>query len=276
MALKGNLMNPLAFVHANYQIPLFFFCTWKWRECPWGTHLKTRYHHQSIGYYSQQLDSVAWEPPGILPQHHFRAITVVAFSVKAIWKITVGCPLTIFIPHVEAALLNSHHTTLLSQMPHLLWSPFVNCSSRNSLRCDKLYPVTLLPSIIYEVPHNCLSLMDHLLTTCHDLKEIPPGNADFSWLTDGSHLHSDNGKHCAGCAFSAVGQHLYLWLIWSNRVNYMLLYRLVLQPRTKLPILTLTVDRILEQLMILECCGSNVASLPPAEIKLKVASMFRN
>ena len=31
-----------------------------------------------------------------------------------------------------------------------------------------------------------------------DLQEIPLGNADFSWFTDGSYLKRDNGKYCAG------------------------------------------------------------------------------
>ena len=40
--------------------------------------------------------------------------------------------------------------------------------------------------------------MDHLLTPCDDLQEIPLDNSDLSWFTVGSYLKGDNGKYCAG------------------------------------------------------------------------------
>ena len=43
--------------------------------------------------------------------------------------------------------------------------------------------------------------MDYLLTS-DDLQEIPLGNIDFSWFTDGSYLKGDNGKYCAVYAFT--------------------------------------------------------------------------
>ena len=43
-------------------------------------------------------------------------------------------------------------------------------------------------------------LMDPFLTPNNDLQEIPLGNADFSWFTDGSYLKEDNDKYCAGYA----------------------------------------------------------------------------
>ena len=45
-------------------------------------------------------------------------------------------------------------------------------------------------------------LMDHLLTPHDDLQEIPLGNIDFSWFTDGSYLKGDDGKYCAGYALA--------------------------------------------------------------------------
>ena len=55
-------------------------------------------------------------------------------------------------------------------------------------------------------------------------------------------------------------KHLYLWLLWPKKLNSLLLHRLALEPRAKLPIFILKVDMLSEYLMILECCGSNMAS----------------
>ena len=41
-------------------------------------------------------------------------------------------------------------------------------------------------------------LTDHLLTLCDDLQDIPLGNIDFSWFTNGSYLKVDSGQYCAG------------------------------------------------------------------------------
>ena len=49
-------------------------------------------------------------------------------------------------------------------------------------------------------------------------------------------------------------QHLYLWLLWLNRLNYILLHRLVLQSATDS-------RHAFRVAMILECCRSNMASL---------------
>ena len=57
--------------------------------------------------------------------------------------------------------------------------------------CNYLNPTTLLPSVTDNT--DCLMLTGHLLTPRKDLKEIPLGNIDFSWLTD-----DDSGKYHAG------------------------------------------------------------------------------
>lgn len=77
----------------------------------------------------------------------------------------------------------------------MLTAPHVTLSS-----CNDLNPATLLPFVANEVPHDCLTLTDPLLTPPDDLQETPLGNADFSWFTDGSPLMGDHGKHCAGYA----------------------------------------------------------------------------
>lgn len=60
-------------------------------------------------------------------------------------------------------------------------------------------------------------------------------------------------------------------LLQPHRLKYMLLNGLVLHPRTTLPIFILIAETLSEKHMILECCGSNMSSLLPAEIKLKIA-----
>ena len=66
------------------------------------------------------------------------------------------------------------------------------------LHCNNLNPAILLPSVTDEVPHDCLMLVDHLLSPCEDLQEASLGDTDFSWLTDSSYLKDDNGNFCAG------------------------------------------------------------------------------
>lgn len=74
--------------------------------------------------------------------------------------------------------------------------------------------------------------MDTFLTPHKDLQEI--SYSDFSWITDGFYLQSDNGKYCAVFAIatpfdvSIKRQHLYLWLLLPNTLSYILSYRLVL------------------------------------------------
>lgn len=61
-------------------------------------------------------------------------------------------------------------------------------------------------------------------------------------------------------------QHFYLRLLWPHRLNYMLLHKPALAPRTKLPVLMLMVNMLSEQLIISECCISNRTCLLPVEI----------
>ena len=128
-----------------------------------------------------------------------RAITNTTLLVKATEKSVVGAPLTIFVPHAVEALLTSQSTQHFSvgyliSYELLLLTPPLLCS-------NNLNPATLFSSVFDEVFHNCLMLMNHLLTPCDDLQEIHFGNADFSWFTDGSYFKGKNGKYyCAGYA----------------------------------------------------------------------------
>ena len=59
---------------------------------------------------------------------------------------------------------------------------------------------TITTLINFYISHNCLMLIDHLLTSCDDLQEIPQGNVDSSYFPDGSCLKGDNGKYSTGYA----------------------------------------------------------------------------
>ena len=59
-ALKEHLMNSSALGQSNYQSPFFPFVYEKEGNALEVLTQKHGDHHQPIGYYSQQLDPVAW------------------------------------------------------------------------------------------------------------------------------------------------------------------------------------------------------------------------
>ena len=69
-------------------------------------------------------------------------------------------------------------------------------------------------------------------------------------------------------------QHLYLWLFHLKGFHYMLLHRLLLQPRANLTIFIR--QQICYQSSLWACHRSNMVSLYPGKIKLKISLMFRN
>lgn len=104
-------------------------------------------------------------------------------------------------------------------------------------------------------------------------RSLPLCNVTSHGSTDLSYLKGDNGKPYVWVLLQLFLMlwmwHIYQWLIQPKRLNYTFLHRLVLQPRTELPIFMLIVDMFAEWLMIWECCGSNISSLTPVEIILK-------
>ena len=110
-----------------------------------------------------------------------RAIIDTAILIEATGEITMESPLTIFVLHAEDGSLNSLQTQHFSVSQHtypavlLLTGPHITL-----LHCHTLDPATLLPSVTNKSPHNCLILMNHLLTPYNDAQEIPLGAVDFS------------------------------------------------------------------------------------------------
>ena len=100
---------------------------------------------------------------------------------------------------------NSHHTQHSSHSclnsNEVLWLTVLHISL---LPCNNLSLIISLPSVTNQVPHDCLMLMDHLLNSSNDLKEIPLCNISFSWFPDGSYLKGDDGKYCVGYAITTL------------------------------------------------------------------------
>ena len=173
-----------------------------------------------------------------------------ALLIKATMKITVRFPLTIFVPHAVEALLNFHHIQhfsvghLTSYEVLLLTAPLITL-----LHCSGFNPASLLPSVTRDVLHDCLTLVNHLLTLHGDLQETLVGNVDFSWFTGGFYLKGGDGKHCARYAittpFDVVEAASLPMATSDHRLNYMFLQEHVLQPRAKLSIFILIVDMLL-------------------------------
>lgn len=81
-----------------------------------------------------------------------------------------------------------------------------------------------------EAAHSCLTLTDYLLIPCDNLKETSPTNADSSWFTDDSYLKDENGNIVLGMRLQLLlkswRQHLSLWTLWPNKLNYIPLLEL--------------------------------------------------
>lgn len=179
--MKDSLINPPFLEHPNYQIPFFLSVHEKEGNALGVLTQKHGDQHRPLGYYSQQLDTVAHGYPPCL-----RAVAATALLVKATEKIVTGSPLTIFVPHAVKGLLNSCHTQHLSVSHLTSYEILLLSASHITLsHCNNLNPATLLPSETMEAPHDCLTLTDHLLAPCDDVQKTPLGKANFLWFTDG-------------------------------------------------------------------------------------------
>ena len=97
-----------------------------------------------------------------------RATRATVLLLKGTEKITEGSALTIFVPHAEEAILNSHHIQHFSVSCLISYEVFLlTVLHIILLHCNNLSPDTLLLSVTSEVSHGCLVLMDHFLTP-HD------------------------------------------------------------------------------------------------------------
>ena len=139
--------------------------------------------------------------------------------------------MTLFVPHAVEALLNSHHTQHLSSSrlakieTQLMTRPQVTIK-----RLNVLNPAEFLETIPrFEIDqfendrepdpsnHDCITILDHLLTPRADLQETPILDADLTVFTDGSCLRNSEGQAVAGYGITTVTEVLELGpLPWAN------------------------------------------------------------
>ena len=153
--LKWELDKPTCPWESQLSEFVFPFCIWKGRECPWGTHSNTR---TTIDLYNIiAINWTLWHGDHPHPLA-FKPLWPLLFWLRPMRKSLWDSPLTIFVPHAVETLLNSHHSMFLSQLPNLLLTvPHIT-----------LYFVIILTRLLCFPlsPHNCLTVMDHLLMPC--------------------------------------------------------------------------------------------------------------
>ena len=171
---------------------------WKASDLPLGHSPK----NTGTGINPQVMTASSWT---LWPRASLLALEplwALPFWLKPQWKILWDMFQPFYTSFSRLSPGFSSHSRFLCQPPHLLWN-LLTVSNIILLHHNKLNPDPLLHTITKEVLCDCLLLMDHLLTPCNDLQEIPLGNNDFSRFTDGSYLKGDSGKYCAGYAITA-------------------------------------------------------------------------
>lgn len=138
--LKKVLSKGPALGYPNCKFPFFFFIHEN-RGNVLG--VLTQRHgdiDRPIGYYSQQLDSVAKGLPPCM-----KAPSALSMLCKQTEEIVMGCPLTIYVLHSVESLLNSHHTQHFSVSPLasyevvLLSAPNITLTWCNTLTLQLCY-----------------------------------------------------------------------------------------------------------------------------------------
>ena len=137
--------------------------------------------------YSQTLwhrdSSLALEPLLLLP-----------FWLRPLKKNYCGIPFNHFCTSCSKLFLNSHHIQHFLISHCSFFEVFLLTVLLMTLSlCNEPSLAIPLPSFTDKVPHECLMLMDHLLTPGGDLQGITLDYADFSSLTDCSYLKGDHG-----------------------------------------------------------------------------------
>ncbi|KAK4811200.1 hypothetical protein QYF61_019831, partial [Mycteria americana] len=149
-----------------------------------------------VGYFSKQLDEVSKGWPACL-----RAVAAAVILIEEARKLTLGQPMTVFVPHAVISLLvnKGHHwispSRLAKYQAVLLEQDDVTLSVSATLN-----PATLLPiSEQDELQHDCLTTIKQVYSSRPDLQDTPLSDFDLELYTDGSSFMS-GGKRCAGYA----------------------------------------------------------------------------
>ena len=138
--------------------------------------------NRPVAYYSQCLDAVTRGLPPCL-----RSISAAASAITASAAIVAYRPLTVLVPHAVAEILLKQKTAYFSPA-HLLHYQHVLLSLPNVTvkRCSVLNPATLLPTVEDGEAHNCVHVIDQVLSPRPDLASDPLPNAELNVSVEGS------------------------------------------------------------------------------------------
>ena len=135
--------------------------------------------NRPVAYYSQRLDAVARGLPPCLQVYFSCCFCYHSFVAYR--------PLTVLVPHAVAEILLKQKTAHFSPA-HLLHYQHVLLSLPNVTvkRCSVLNPATLLPTAEGGEPHNCVHVIDQVLSPRPDLASDPLPNAELNVFVDSS------------------------------------------------------------------------------------------
>ncbi|KAK4806843.1 hypothetical protein QYF61_012564 [Mycteria americana] len=149
-----------------------------------------------VAYSSKQLDEVSKGWPACL-----RAVAATVLLIAEAQKLTLGQPITVFVPHAIQTVLEQrgHHwlspSRLIQYQASLVEQGDVTLKVTSTLN-----PATLLPvNENHELEHDCLQVMEQVYSSRPDLKDVPLEDPDWELFTDGSSF-VDDGKRKAGYA----------------------------------------------------------------------------
>ncbi|KAM9591153.1 uncharacterized protein ACIBXB_006066 [Morphnus guianensis] len=135
-----------------------------------------------VEYFSKQLDEISEGWPACL-----RAVAATVTLIEESQKLTLGQPITVFVPHAVSSLLENkgHHwispSRLAKYQAVLLEQDDVAISVTSALN-----PATLLPiSESSELHHDCLTTIEQVYSSRPDLRDEPLPDAELELFTDG-------------------------------------------------------------------------------------------
>uniref|UniRef100_K7E0E8 Uncharacterized protein n=1 Tax=Monodelphis domestica TaxID=13616 RepID=K7E0E8_MONDO len=207
MDLKSALSSSPALGRPNYSLPFHLFLLERNGISLGVLSQKHGDHFRPLGYYSKSLDSVARGLPSCL-----RAVVAASDLLELVEEVTLESPLTLHVPHAIEVLLNSHHTQHFSTSRLAKLEASLLAKSNITIsRCKTLNPATFLPDIEESdrdctEGHDCVNIVDSVLSPREDLQEKELENPDFSWYTDGSCLRNESGILVAGYAITTTAE----------------------------------------------------------------------
>ncbi|GAB0208149.1 protein NYNRIN-like [Grus japonensis] len=149
-----------------------------------------------VGYFSKQLDDVSKGWPACL-----RPVAATVILIEEARKLTLGQPITVFVPHAVISLLeNKGHRWISPSRLAKYHAVLLEQDDITLSICTTLNPANLLPTPEQgEIQHDCLTTIEQVYSSRPDLQDTPLADFDLELYTDGSSFMS-GGKRCAGYA----------------------------------------------------------------------------